>query len=70
MSLPEQIVDSHTLVSTLLIDIAHGHDLGSATITINIQPGLKCILVNQANVSLVQYCVFGLKSKLSVRVGC
>ena len=60
MSLPEQVLDVDRSLPASLVDEADCEDLGSVAVSFNVQLGLKCVLMNQSYVSLVQYGVLRL----------
>ena len=62
MSLPEQVLDVDCSLPASLVDEADCENLGSVAVSVNVQLGLKCVLMHQSYVSLVQYGVLRLET--------
>ena len=58
--LPEEVRHPDPGLAALLVDVAHGGDPGPVPVPVHVQHRLECVLVHQADVSLVQKCVLGL----------
>ena len=61
VSLPEQVLHVDRSLPPALVDEADREDLGSVAVSVDVQLGLKCVLVHQSYVSLVQDGVLGLQ---------
>ena len=61
VSLPEQVLHVDRGLPPALVDEADREDLGSVAVSVNVQLGLKCVLMHQSYVSLVQYGVLRLE---------
>ena len=69
VSPPEHLVNIDYTLSSLLIHVTNCEDLGSSSITINLQSRLECVLMNQTNVSLIQDRVLGLQHDVGWSMG-